>query len=158
MSGRRRSHPLSLSLWHPSHALPAQFRAYEGGPDTSGPNLGAAYLEAKGNATVDPRMQPAVTTYLQNWCAPQWGSCIARAADPRAMLRHRYAYGRAMGPLNYFVAGATNLINQYGVYGILYDMRVPVSYKTLAVDAVRKALPQPTPTEFIRAPPFVANW
>lgn len=81
-----------------------------------------------------------------------------RLADPHALLCHRYAYGRAMGPLNYFVAGATNLINQYGVYGILYDMRVPVSYKTLAVDAVRKALPPPTPTEFIRAPPFVANW
>jgi hypothetical protein len=113
-----------------------EFRAYEGGPDTSGPALGAAYLAAKGAATVDARLQARVTRYLNDW----------------------FAYGRAMGPLNYFVAGATNLIDQYGVYGILYDMRLPDrSYKLKAVDAVRVAPRAATPTDAIRTVPFVAN-
>ena len=67
--------PGSLNVLAPSAAAVAccliievQMRAYEGGPDTSGPNLGPQYLAVKGDATVDPRMQPAVTTYLQNWC------------------------------------------------------------------------------------------
>jgi hypothetical protein len=113
-----------------------EMRAYEGGPDTSGPNLGEHYLEVKGNATVDPRIQTRVFDYLRDW----------------------YAYGRAMGPLNYFVAGATNLIDQYGVYGILFDMRLPDdSYKLKAVDQAR-TLPKPaTPTAFVPLVPFVAN-
>jgi hypothetical protein len=36
-------------------------------------------------------------------------------------------------------------------------MTVPVTYKTMAVDAVRTAPPPATPTEFIRVPPFTAN-
>jgi hypothetical protein len=52
--------------------LLCQMRAYEGGPDTSGPNLGPEYLAVKGNATLDPRMQPAVTSYLENWCVVNW--------------------------------------------------------------------------------------
>lgn len=48
-----------------------------------------------------------------------------------------------MGPLNYFVAGATNLIDQYGCYGILQDMRLQDSFKIKGVDAVRvKPRPQ----------------
>ena len=95
-----------------------EMRAYEGGPDTSGPNLGAAYLAVKGAATVDPRIEARVATYLTKW----------------------FEYGRAVGPLNYFVAGATNLIDSFGVYGILFDMRLPgASYKLKAVDAVRAA-------------------
>ena len=113
-----------------------EMRAYEGGPDTSGPNLGEAYLATKGNATIDPRMQSRLETYLHNW----------------------YSYGRAMGPLNYFVAGASNLIDQWGVYGILTDMRLPgASYKLAAVDASR-ARPKPaTPTDFVPLVPFIAN-
>jgi hypothetical protein len=113
-----------------------QMRAYEGGPDTSGPNLGQAYLEIKGNATLDPRIQTRVETYLNNW----------------------YQYGRIMGPLNYFVAGASDLIDQYGVYGILFDMRLPnLSYKLQAVDAVR-VLPKPaTPVEYIPTLPVTLN-
>jgi hypothetical protein len=72
----------------------------------------------------------------------------------------RYGYGPTIGPLNWFVAGATTLYNQYGrryfeiargyigvsrcishclagTYGMLYDMSVPVSVKSAAVDAVR---------------------
>lgn len=113
-----------------------EFRGYEGGPDTSGPNLGAQYLAIKGNATVDPRIQGRLTTYLTNW----------------------YAYGRAMGPLNYFVAGASNLIDEYGVYGILFDMRLPqASFKLAAVDAFRVQPRPTTPTALIPAVPFTAN-
>lgn len=81
-----------------------EMRAYEGGPDTSGPNLGKPYLAIKGQANIDPRIEGRIATYLTNW----------------------YSWGDAMGPLNYFVAGATNLIDQYGSYGILEDMRVQV--------------------------------
>jgi hypothetical protein len=113
-----------------------EFRAYEGGPDTSGPNLGPTYLGIKGNATVDSRIQQRVETYLTQW----------------------YQYGRVMGPLNYFVAGASNLIDQYGVYGILSDMRLPnMSYKLKGVDAVRASARPPTPTDTIKLVPFVAN-
>jgi len=113
-----------------------EMRAYEGGPDTSGPNLGERYLETKGNATVDARMQDRVTTYLNNW----------------------FEYGRAMGPLNYFVAGASNLIDQWGVYGILFDMRLPdASFKLKAVDAVRSQPRAATPASAIPLVPFTAN-
>lgn len=113
-----------------------EMRAYEGGPDTSGPNLGNAYLAVKGAATVDQRIEARVETYLTNW----------------------FQYGRAMGPLNYFVAGATNLIDQYGVYGILFDMRLPnASYKLAAVDAIRAASRPATPTDAIKLVPFTAN-
>jgi hypothetical protein len=53
-------------------------RAYEGGPDTSGPNLGKSYLAVKGQANIDPRIEGRIETYLTNW----------------------YSWGSAMGPLN----------------------------------------------------------
>jgi hypothetical protein len=113
-----------------------EMRAYEGGPDTSGPNLGLDYLGIKGNATVDPRIQARVETYLTHW----------------------YEYGRVMGPLNYFVAGASNLIDSFGVYGILSDMRLPnASYKLKAVDSSRATARPPTPSGTIKLVPFVAN-
>ena len=111
-----------------------EMRAYEGGPDTSGPKLGKAYLAIKGAANVDPRMKSRIETYLANW----------------------YSWGDAMGPLNYFVAGATNLINPYGCYGILEDMRLQDSYKAKGVDAVRLK-PRPTPSIGIPTVPFTAN-
>lgn len=134
-SGVTEANPLAVHVSLAYH-YGLQMRAYEGGPDTSGPNLGTQYLEIKGNATLDPRIQSRVETYLNNW----------------------YQYGRAMGPLNYFVAGASDLINQYGVYGILFDMRLPnSSYKLQAVDAVR-SLPKPeTPSEYIQALPASLN-
>jgi hypothetical protein len=49
----------------------------EGGPDTSGPNLGKAYLAIKGQANIDPRIEGRIQTYLTNW----------------------YSWGDAMGPL-----------------------------------------------------------
>jgi hypothetical protein len=44
-----------------------EMRAYEGGPDTSGPNLGKDYLVTKGQANVDPRIKDRIVTYLTNW-------------------------------------------------------------------------------------------
>ena len=111
-----------------------QMRGYEGGPDTNGPGLGKSYLAVKGAANVDPRIEGRIETYLTNW----------------------YSWGRAMGPLNYFVAGATNLLDQYGSYGILQDMRLQDSYKVKGVDAIRvKPLPK-TPLG-IPLVPFTAN-
>ena len=69
-----------------------------------------------------------------------------------------------MGPLNYFVAGATPLLDKYGVYGLLYDMTVPITPKSVAVDAIRKApYPQPSaalpalPIPFLNATSFVGH-
>jgi hypothetical protein len=134
-SGVSASNPLAVQVSLAYH-YGLEMRAYEGGPDTSGPNLGDAYLQVKGNATVDPRIQARVQKYLDNW----------------------YEWGRVMGPLNYFVAGATNLIDQDGVYGILFDMRLQnESYKLKAVDAVRAAPRAATPADAIPFPPFTAN-
>jgi hypothetical protein len=101
------------------------------------PNLGKPYLEVKGQANVDPRITGRIQTYLTNW----------------------YSWGAAMGPLNYFVAGATNLIDQYGSYGILQDMRMQDSNKAKGVDAVRlKPLPKtPTGKHGIPSVPFVVR-
>jgi hypothetical protein len=114
-----------------------QMRAYEGGPDTSGPNLGKDYLAIKGEANVDPRIAARIETYLTNW----------------------YSWGDAMGPLNYFVAGATNLIDPFGCYGILQDMRLQDSHKAAGVDAVRLKPRPPTPLGAggIPSVPFTAN-
>jgi hypothetical protein len=58
-----------------------------------------------------------------------------------------------IGPLNYFVAGATPLLDRYSVYGLLYDMRVPSTAKSRAVDSVRGA-PRPPPAAALPAPPL----
>ena len=90
----------------------------------------------KADSAVDPRIQSRIVTYLTNW----------------------FQYGQAMGPLNYFVAGATPLIDQYGIYGLLYDMRIQESFKSAGVDAVRLAPRPATPTSgAIREVPFTAN-
>lgn len=77
---------------------------------------------ARANASIDARLTPIIEDYLRNWAA--WGPHV--------------------GPLNYFVAGATPLLDKYGVYGLLYDMTVPATAKSRAVDAVRLA-PRPPP-------------
>ena len=73
----------------------------EGGPDTSGPNLGKEYLATKGQANIDPRMEGRVATYLTNW----------------------YSWGAAMGPLNYFVAGALPQTNPLPYLGSAHACR-----------------------------------
>ena len=113
-----------------------QLRAYEGGPDTACPgptsSCSAASLAARANASIDARLTPIIEQYLQNWA--QWGSNV-------------------MGPLNYFVAGATPLLDRYGVYGLLYDMAVQSTPKSRAVDSVRAA-PLPPPAAALPAPPL----
>jgi hypothetical protein len=111
-----------------------QLRAYEGGPDTSCPgptsNCSDVSLRARAAASIDDRLTPIIEGYLNDWAA--WG---------------------VTGPLSFFVAGATPLLDKYGVYGILYDMQVPSTPKSRAVDAVR-ALPRPPPAAQLPAPPL----
>lgn len=111
-----------------------QLRAYEGGPDTSCPgptsNCSDASLRARAAASIDDRLTPIIEGYLNDWAA--WG---------------------VTGPLNYFVAGATPLLDKFGVYGLLFDMAVPSTPKSRAVDAVR-ALPRPPPAAQLPAPPL----
>lgn len=97
-----------------------EFRAYEGGPATTGPNYPVS-LMAKANASIDPRMESIVTDHLNAWYS--WGSTSV---------------------FNFFSAGATSLYAPWGTFGILYDMKVPVTPKTLAIDAVRSAPRVPT--------------
>ena len=111
-----------------------QLRAYEGGPDTSCPgptsNCSDVSLRARAAASIDDRLTPIIEGYLNDWAA--WG---------------------VTGPLNYFVAGATPLLDKYGVYGLLYDMQVQVTAKSRAVDNVRAA-PRPPPAAALPAPPL----
>ena len=111
-----------------------QLRAYEGGPDTSCPgatsNCSDASLRARAAASIDDRLTPIIEGYLADWAA--WG---------------------VTGPLNYFVAGATPLLDRYGVYGLLYDMQVQSTPKSRAVDSVRAA-PRPPPAAALPAPPL----
>ncbi len=95
------------------------FHGYEGGPDTSGDSS----LDAKTNATRDPRMTDICVTYLKAW----------------------YQYG--FQELNWFVAGA-NEIGRYGSWGVLEDMRQETLIDTTgmfnATSPVAR-LPRPAP-------------
>jgi hypothetical protein len=98
------------------------FHGYEGGPDTAGA-CGNCSLEAKINATRDPRMTDICVTYLNAW----------------------YRYG--FQPLNWFVAGADE-IGRYGSWGVLEDMRQETLIDTTdmfnATSPVAR-LPRPAP-------------
>jgi hypothetical protein len=95
---------------------------YEGGSDTAGA-CGDCSLEAKMNATRDPRMTDICVTYLKGW----------------------YQYG--FQELNWFVAGA-NEIGKYGSWGVLEDMRQETLIDTTtmfnATSPVAR-LPRPAP-------------
>ena len=87
--------------------------AYEGGPDTFGPNN----IAAKKAASLDPRMKDLVRDYLTVW------------------------YAKGGGQFNWFVLGATSFDTQYGTWGLtdsLRDLRQP---KELGFDAVRTSPP-----------------
>lgn len=81
--------------------------AYEGGPDTFGPNN----IAAKKAASFDPRMQNLAQRYLG-----EMG-------------------GRGMGLFNWYVGGATSWDTQYGTWGLTDDMANQQSPKILAIDA-----------------------
>jgi hypothetical protein len=95
------------------------FHGYEGGPDTGGDYS----LEAKTNATRDPRMTDICVTYLKAW------------------------YGYGFQELNWFVAGA-GAITKYGSWTILEDMRQETLIDTTtmfnATSPVAR-LPRPAP-------------
>ena len=94
---------------------------YEGGPDTSG--CDNCSLEARANATRDPRMTDLCIQYLNAW----------------------YQYG--FRELNWFVAGAAGM-GKYGSFAILEDMRQETLIDTTgmfnATSPVAK-LPRPPP-------------
>lgn len=109
----------------------AEFRGYEGGPATTGPNVAAA-LMAKAEATVDPRMTELVERLWSVWAS----------------------YGLSV--LNIHQAGATTTLAPWGSFGVLWDMNVPVTPKTVALDAVRTKVP-PAPTAGLAVPLIAHN-
>jgi hypothetical protein len=85
--------------------------AYEGGPDTFGPNN----IAAKKAASLDPKMREISVRYLNNWF-------------------------KSGGELfNWFVAGATDYNTQYGTWGLTNDMTNQQAPKILAMDDVLNA-------------------
>ncbi len=102
----------ALARWH---GMP--YVAYEGGPDTFGPNNIAAKMAAQ----FDPRMKDLVARYLNNW----------------------YAYG--FGLFNWFVAGATPYNTAFGTWGLTDDMSNLNTPKLQGIDAVC-AVGRPPPT------------
>ena len=89
--------------------------AYEGGPDTYGPNN----IAAKKAASLDPRMKDLVVQYLTDW------------------------YARGGGLFNWFVAGPTNYDSQYGTWGLTNDVLNLTSPKYQGVEKVAAEDPVP---------------
>jgi len=88
-----------------------EFRGYEGGPDTFGPNG----IKSKIAATSDPRMKDLTIKYLN-------------------VL---YSYG--FKAINWFSAGAQDFNTQYGSWGLTDDMKNFNVPKIQGIDAVRTA-------------------
>ena len=85
--------------------------AYEGGPDTFGPNN----IAAKKAASLDPRMGDLVTRYLNIW------------------------YAKGGEQFNWFVLGASNFDTPYGTWALTDNLRELRQPKELAYDAARIA-------------------
>jgi hypothetical protein len=106
------------SATYPAYAALATYYglhdyAYEGGPDTFGPNN----VAAKAAASLDPRMETLVSQYLQNWFA-------------------------AGGELfNWYLAGPTNYNTAYGTWGLTNDVTNLNTPKMQGIDAVLAAPP-----------------
>ena len=91
--------------------------AYEGGPDTFGPNN----VRAKKAASLDPRIKTIVQKYLDVW------------------------YSKGGDQFNWFVIGASNFDTQYGTWALTDDIRDLNQPKELGYDAVRTS-PRPAVT------------
>jgi len=104
-----------------------QMRGYEGGPDTFGPNG----IQAKKQATIDPKMMNLVIDYLNIWVS----------------------YG--FNALNWFSAGASDFDTQYGTWALTDDMNNVKVPKIEGIDAVR--LHDPVPLAVGIALPGTAN-
>jgi hypothetical protein len=87
------------------------FLAYEGGPDTFGPNN----IAAKKAASLDPRMQALTVRYMNDW------------------------YARGGGLFNWYMAGPTNYDTQYGTWGLTNDINNPNAPKAAGVAQVQQA-------------------
>ena len=88
-----------------------KFCAYEGGPDTFGPNT----VVAKKAASLDPRMSSLVIRYLDIW------------------------YAKGGDQFNWFVLGASNFDTPYGTWALTDNLRELRQPKELGYDAVRAA-------------------
>jgi hypothetical protein len=82
-----------------------QFVAYEGGPDTFGPND----VAAKSASAADPKMRTLVDRYMQTWL------------------------GYGGGLFNWYCGGATNYDTAYGTWGLTDDIADTNSQKLLAI-------------------------
>ena len=87
--------------------------AYEGGPDTFGPNN----VAAKAAAALDPRMEAIVSQYLQNW------------------------FAAGGGLFNWYLAGPTNYNTAYGTWGLTNDLTNLNTPKMQGIDDVLAAPP-----------------
>ncbi len=97
--------------------------AYEGGPDTFGPNN----IQAKKDATLDPQMQTLTQRYLNIW------------------------YGKGGDQFNWFTLGAGSFDSQYGTYSITNDISVLNQPKELGYLAIRNETP-PKPNAGLALP------
>lgn len=89
--------------------------AYEGGPDTFGPNN----IQAKRAASLDPRMQKIVVDYLDMW------------------------YSKGGDQFNWFTLGANTFDTQYGTWSIVDNIRDINQPKALGFDQVRRGARPP---------------
>ena len=99
---------LALAAWY---RLP--FIAYEGGSDTFGPGS----IEAKKQASMDPRLLPICRQYLTNW----------------------YSSGAEL--FMWFTAGAGNFDTQYGTWGLTTDLAIENTPKIRCIDETARAAP-----------------
>jgi hypothetical protein len=102
------------------------FTAYEGGPDTFGPNN----IAAKRAANYDPRMQEICVRYLRGW------------------------YSAGGGLFNWFVSGAGDWNSQYGTWTLTESLDDPNTPKIRALDDVRNG-PAPPLTAGTPAPGLI---
>ena len=99
---------LAMAAWY---GLP--FIAYEGGSDT----FGAGSLQAKKQASMDPRMLAICRKYLNDW------------------------YASGAGLFMWFTAGATNWDTQYGTWGLTTDLAIDTAPKIRCIDEIARSTP-----------------
>ena len=99
---------LALAAWY---GLP--FIAYEGGSDTFGPGS----IQAKKQASMDPRLLAICRQYLTNW------------------------YASGAGLLMWYTAGASNWGTQYGTWGLTTDLAIENTPKIRCIDEIAQSAP-----------------
>lgn len=102
-----------VEQWYPAYAHWATYYglqdlAYEGGPDTFGPNN----VAAKKAAALDPRMKDLVIRYLDDW------------------------YAQGGGLFNWYFAGTTSYDTPFGTWGLTNDITNLNTPKIQGINAV----------------------